>query len=445
MNRRAVYTLPHHIRTAFAGHGFEHMTRPLAAVLVSFAVGSADATTFVVNTLGDPGPDGTQSLRQAIVSANASSGNTVTFDSSLNGGTITLTGGYIAISKAMTINGPGAGRLTVSGAQATRLFLVESQGGLVTFNGLTLADGYAASPLWGAAIAAFYAPVSVQNCVISGNSAPANAGGILSTGADLTITNSRIFGNHAGFDGGGVMARCNSQCGDLTISQSTISGNTAGESGAGVFIYRRNSASISQTTISGNRAESPLGQHGGGVFIYATATTPVIDSSTIAGNYAYASAGGVYADNAYFRFTTIAANSTHNADSNGMLIRSGGSVTLQDSILAKNFSSAGTVDLTGSVTANFSLIGNAGSATVGGTSKLIGLDPQLGPLADHGGPTLTMLPAAASPVIDAGESGLPATVDQRGLARPVGAKADMGAVERQAVEDIIFRDGFSAH
>jgi hypothetical protein len=47
-----------------------------------------------------------------------------------------------------------------------------------------------------------------------------------------------------------------------------------------------------------------------------------------------------------------------------------------------------------------------------------------------------------SPVIDAGDAtGAPAT-DERGLPRPAFAGFDIGAVERQMEEELIFFDGF---
>ena len=56
-------------------------------------------------------------------------------------------------------------------------------------------------------------------------------------------------------------------------------------------------------------------------------------------------------------------------------------------------------------------------------------DPQLGPFADNGGPTLTMALLPGSPAIDAGTVlGAPAT-DQRGVPRPQGAGVDIGAFE----------------
>lgn len=65
-----------------------------------------------------------------------------------------------------------------------------------------------------------------------------------------------------------------------------------------------------------------------------------------------------------------------------------------------------------------------------GTGNLIDVDPRLEPLADNGGATLTRMPAAGSPVIDAGDPdpvGAPA-LDQRGAARIDGV-IDMGSVE----------------
>ncbi len=59
--------------------------------------------------------------------------------------------------------------------------------------------------------------------------------------------------------------------------------------------------------------------------------------------------------------------------------------------------------------------------------------PQLGALADNGGPTATELPRTASPVLDAIPVGLSLCTtgasDQRGVARPQGDGCDLGAVE----------------
>ncbi len=56
-------------------------------------------------------------------------------------------------------------------------------------------------------------------------------------------------------------------------------------------------------------------------------------------------------------------------------------------------------------------------------------DPKLGPLANNGGPTLTMALLPGSPAIDAGNTSLAPASDQRGFRRPAGLAADIGAYE----------------
>jgi hypothetical protein len=55
--------------------------------------------------------------------------------------------------------------------------------------------------------------------------------------------------------------------------------------------------------------------------------------------------------------------------------------------------------------------------------------PRLGPLANNGGPTLTMALLAGSPAIDAGDPSAAPPTDQRGALRPIGPAPDIGAYE----------------
>src|SRR5260370_25665663 len=83
---------------------------------------------------------GDGSLRVAI--AAASSGDTITFDPSLAGQTITLTSGELAIDKSLDIKGLGADQLTISGNDASRVF--DISGGLtVTLAHLAIVHGRA--------------------------------------------------------------------------------------------------------------------------------------------------------------------------------------------------------------------------------------------------------------------------------------------------------------
>ena len=63
------------------------------------------------------------------------------------------------------------------------------------------------------------------------------------------------------------------------------------------------------------------------------------------------------------------------------------------------------------------------------SGSLQNANPQLGSLADNGGPTNTLKLADASPAKNAGDNnGCPAS-DQRGIARPQAGICDIGAVE----------------
>src|SRR5262249_4880769 len=102
-------------------------------------------STFTVLNVADSG-DG--SLRAAILGAEASPAADVTAFARQIHGTIMLTTGELDIRGDLTINGPGANRLTVSGNDASRVFDVvggaDAGGGItVAITGLTVAHGRA--------------------------------------------------------------------------------------------------------------------------------------------------------------------------------------------------------------------------------------------------------------------------------------------------------------
>ena len=108
-------------------------------------------------------------------------------------------------------------------------------------------------------------------------------------------------------------------------------------------------------------------------------------------------------------------------------------VTIDNSIIANGTAPANPDMRTGAanVTMNYSLIKDPTGATFAGANNITGVDPQLGALANNGGPTLTHLPALTSPVLNAGNLAFvaPPSTDQRGFARVVGGRIDMGSVE----------------
>src|SRR5262249_34799611 len=118
-------------------------------------------STFTVLNLLDSGPD---SLRAAVAAANAHPGaDTIDFATT---GTIALTSGRLVISDSLTTTGPGAGQLTVSGNQASRVFDITGAP-TVTIAGLTVANGWS----WdsGGGISMAGGTVTLANCTVSGN------------------------------------------------------------------------------------------------------------------------------------------------------------------------------------------------------------------------------------------------------------------------------------
>jgi hypothetical protein len=57
------------------------------------------------------------------------------------------------------------------------------------------------------------------------------------------------------------------------------------------------------------------------------------------------------------------------------------------------------------------------------------LDARLSPLACNGGPTMTLALLGGSPAIDAGNTAAAPPTDQRGIPRPIGLAAEIGAFE----------------
>jgi hypothetical protein len=75
------------------------------------------------------------------------------------------------------------------------------------------------------------------------------------------------------------------------------------------------------------------------------------------------------------------------------------------------------------------LVRDPGTARGLRAHDLTRLDPMLGPLQDNGGATPTHGLSAGSPAVDAGDPTLFPSTDQRGEARPGGARADLGSFE----------------
>jgi hypothetical protein len=98
--------------------------RPHRRLVLEELEGRSLPSTFMVTNLADGGAG---SLRRAILDANAQPGaDMIRFAPAARDGTIALTGGQLSITDDLVIDGPGAGRLAVSGNDASRVFQVSS-------------------------------------------------------------------------------------------------------------------------------------------------------------------------------------------------------------------------------------------------------------------------------------------------------------------------------
>jgi hypothetical protein len=169
-----------------------------------------------VTNLDDAGPG---SLRQAILDTPA--GGTVDFQPGLSG-TITLTSGELAIGKDLTIDGPGASVITVSGNHASRVFDIAASI-TVAISGLTIADGLATGDD-GSGIRN-QGTLVLTDSTLTGSSSAAFGGRIANLAGSMTVTDSTITGNTATAMGGGIY---NGGVGTtLTVINSIVTGNSA--------------------------------------------------------------------------------------------------------------------------------------------------------------------------------------------------------------------------
>lgn len=208
------------------------------------------STLTVTNNL-DSGPG---SLRAEIAAAKP--GSTIDFAPSLDGETITLTSGELILTKNLTIAGPGAGQLTISGGHSSRVFDVAKKNEQVTLSGLTISDGTVGDTgLGGGVYNAYGASLTISGCTLTGNFA-FNGGGIYNAG-NLMVSNSTLTGNTAQGgdffegDGGGIY---NSNTGTLAIIGSTLSDNSAGSRGGGLFNAFGGRATLDGCALTRNMA-----------------------------------------------------------------------------------------------------------------------------------------------------------------------------------------------
>jgi hypothetical protein len=370
------------------------------------------------------------------------------------------------ISADTTID--GGGKITLSGDNVRRLFVVNAgtaltlhnivltngfssgdggailnNGALVLENGTTIRDSEAGAS--GGAIVS-YGPLHIINSVLEGNKA-LNGGALYPRWSNAqtvivssVLRNNRTTSTTQGY-GGAILVWDGAR---VALQDSDIHNNVAIR-GGGIYNWANSVLFLGDTRLRDNAASI----YGGGIYNAGTAT---LTNVTLSGNWTYAGGGGIY--NAFSTMTltnvTLSGNSTQSTG--GGIYNLVSTMTVVNVTLSGNsagdkgggiYNNSGTVTVKNTIVANSSAGGNCnGGVTNSGfnfsSDASCGFGPgrddvnvMLGPLADNGGPTQTHMPQPGSPAIDHG-SGCP-TTDQRSAIRPVGPACDVGAVEYGAV------------
>lgn len=293
----------------------------------------------------------------------------------------------------------------------------------------------------------------LRDCNFDSNSAVGGSGGVGGTGGSGAFPGRKgIGGTAAAALGGGLystqavtLANCTfasnvTQGGDSAAGGTDGSGNGSngargGDAWGGGFLNSGANAAATNCTFAANQAKGGDGGDGG-------------DGGTVAGNGGSggeARGGGVYNGGSLLVVNCTLAGGGVAGGTNGTpgtgafpgssgqpgaarggnLANYGASLLLKNSIIgaaASGSAGYGTVtDAGNNLCADKSLVFGANSRT--------NADPGLGPLADNGGPTKTMLLLSGSPALDAGQDSAAPGSDQRGVVRPLGVRSDIGAVE----------------
>ncbi len=380
------------------------------------------------------------SIQTAITTAEGATYNGKNVIIKVAAGTYTENDTIAASSLAsLAVAGAGASSTTVSGnngAEAGTVFTVNS--GTVSLSGLTITNGQGTNG--GGISNNSGGNLFVTGDTITGNSASNFGGGIANgdnsgTGT-LTVTDATITENTADNNGGGIANGENNGHGALTVTDSTITGNTAqGESGGiGNGDFSGNGTlTVAGSTFLDNSAGAGAGggaidngDNGGYGNVIAT-------DSTFSNNTAYGLGDGGAIDSGDFNGSgsltvtgsTFSDNSGENGGDAGAIDNAddGGTTTLTvtDSTFSGNSGAAGDIangDYGGNGTAYIAAdilddscdqaggtwtdngynLGTDGSCLNGGTGDVTDPGLSLPGLANNGGPTQTILPAAGPPV-----------------------------------------------
>lgn len=258
----------------------ERTAQTTVEVMVADGRGGEAQTSFRVDVVPllvtNANDDGAGSLR--LGAATAEPGDVIGFDT---GGVFAepraiLLSGQIVVDRSVTIEGPGAEQLIVSGNGAVRVFKVTG-GASAVISGLTISEGRAS-----------------LEAVAGGVGIIGGGGVFVDTGSRLTLRASTVSGNTADHPEGGIGGGIVNVAGTLIVEEdSRVIGNTA-TTGAGVATVSTGQAEAEATIENSTIADNTATGSGGGI-VSLSRSTVVVAGSEIVRNTAGIAGGGIFA------------------------------------------------------------------------------------------------------------------------------------------------------
>jgi parallel beta-helix repeat protein len=237
-------------------------------------------------------------------------------------------------TESLTLNKPVS--LTGDGAEDTIIHAMSGQR-VLTITGATITNSTVISGFTitggdmsgqGGGIAIYSSSLMLSHNIVTNNHATGYGGGIyvIGSAAAPTLNSNRIISNSAD-DGGGIF----NDGGTVTLTDSTLSGNTAYFSGGGIKNDNGGMMTLTNSTINDNSATTV---DGGGIDNLGMAQ---LASSTVSGNSAGHDGGGIdnWTDSTVELTNSIISGNTAGNDGGG-IFNNGGVVTLTDSTISSN-------------------------------------------------------------------------------------------------------------
>jgi predicted outer membrane repeat protein len=273
--------------------------------------------------------------------------------------------------------------------------------------------------------------VIILDSEISYNVSGSSGGGIYTSDAIL-IQNSSLLSNQAAATGGGIHATTNAL---VIIDRTMITGNRASStSEGGGGIYNAGSLTVEDSTFVVNTAPNSSGGTGGALYNAVDGDANMINV-TVSGNEAYAYAAGLYSSGKITVTNgTIFDNGHYNSygGTNGVANASASTATTLENTIVANNAGANCYN----VSSNGHNLEDANTCVgLDQSSDIHNGSPNLGPLADNGGPTTTHALNDGSDAIDNGGASACPPTDQRGNTRAIDGdfdgtvQCDIGAYE----------------